>query len=81
MNQTLSSERILADVAEILGCDTSEIGPDENLFDLGMDSVRLMTLTERWRAAGASGLELPDLAEQPELAHWISLLADKRESP
>ncbi|MGW4027344.1 phosphopantetheine-binding protein [Streptomyces sp. NPDC005009] len=78
MNQALSSDRIRADVAEILGCDISEIGPEENLYDLGMDSVRLMTLMERWRSAGAPDLELPDLAECPELAHWTSLLTGER---
>lgn len=79
MNQALSSDRIRSDVADILGCDVSEIGPDDNLFDLGLDSVRLMTLTERWRAAGAPGLELPDLAERPEISYWTGLLTGGKE--
>jgi aryl carrier-like protein len=74
MNQTLSPDRIRADVAELLGCAPDDLAPDENLRDLGLDSVRLMTLVERWRADGAAGLELPDLAERPELAHWTALL-------
>ncbi|GHE53326.1 hypothetical protein GCM10018785_23590 [Streptomyces longispororuber] len=74
MNQTLSPERIRADVAELLDCDPSEIEPEENLIDLGLDSVRIMTLIERWRAAGAAAVEFPDLAERPELAHWTALL-------
>ncbi|MEU4657439.1 phosphopantetheine-binding protein [Streptomyces sp. NPDC023723] len=74
MNQTLSPDRIRADVAELLGCAPADIAPDENLRDLGLDSVRLMTLVERWRAGGAAELELPDLAERPELAHWTALL-------
>ncbi|MGP2441824.1 phosphopantetheine-binding protein [Streptomyces sp. JW3] len=74
MNQTLSPDRIRADVAELLGCAPDDLAPDENLRDLGLDSVRLMTLVERWRAGGAAGLELPDLAERPELAHWTALL-------
>ncbi|EPH43224.1 phosphopantetheine-binding protein [Streptomyces aurantiacus] len=74
MNQTLSPERVRADVAELLGCDPADIGPDDNLFDLGLDSVRIMTLVERWRTEGAAALEFPDLAEQPELAHWTALL-------
>ncbi|MEE1748591.1 MULTISPECIES: phosphopantetheine-binding protein [unclassified Streptomyces] len=74
MQQTLSPERVRADVAELLDCDPAEIAPDENLVDLGLDSVRIMTLVGRWRAAGAVTLDFPDLAEQPELAHWTALL-------
>ncbi|MEE1927574.1 phosphopantetheine-binding protein [Streptomyces sp. TRM 70351] len=74
MSQALSPERVRADVAELLDCDPAELAPDENLFDRGLDSVRIMTLVERWRAAGVGTLEFPDLAEQPELAHWTALL-------
>ncbi|HWU10466.1 MAG TPA: phosphopantetheine-binding protein [Streptomyces sp.] len=77
MNQTLTPERVRADVAELLGCDPAEIEPEENLTDLGLDSVRTMVLIERWRAAGAATLEYPDLAEQPELAHWTELLTGR----
>ncbi|QCX81423.1 Isochorismatase [Streptomyces sp. YIM 121038] len=74
MPQTLSPERIRADVAELLDCDPAEIAPDDNLMDHGLDSVRIMTLIERWRAAGAATVEFPDLAERPELDHWTALL-------
>ncbi|WP_431040561.1 phosphopantetheine-binding protein [Streptomyces sp. P1-3] len=74
MNQPLSPERIRADVAELLDCDPAEIAPEEDLVNLGLDSVRIMTLVERWRADGATTLEFPDLAERPELAHWTALL-------
>lgn len=70
----LSAARVRADVAELLGCSPEEIDPRENLFDRGLDSVRVMSLVERWRAAGATELEFPDLAEQPELGHWLNLL-------
>ena len=74
MNQTLSPERVRADVAELLDCDPAGIAPEENLVDLGLDSVRIMVLVDRWRAAGAAALEFADLAEQPELGHWTELL-------
>ncbi|MFD7715022.1 phosphopantetheine-binding protein [Streptomyces sp. NPDC059814] len=77
MNQTMSPERVRADVAEMLDCDPAEIAPGENLVDLGLDSMRIMVLVERWRAAGAAALEFPDLAEQPELAHWTTLLTGR----
>jgi aryl carrier-like protein len=72
--QTLTPERVRADVAELIGCDPAEIELDDNLNDLGLDSVRTMVLIERWRGAGAETLEYPDLAEQPELGHWTELL-------
>ncbi|MEU6125215.1 phosphopantetheine-binding protein [Streptomyces sp. NPDC047123] len=77
MNQPLSPERVRADIAELLDCDPSEIAPEEDLFDLGLDSVRIMTLVQRWREAGAAALEFPDLAEQPELGHWTALLTGR----
>ncbi|MEV5605001.1 phosphopantetheine-binding protein [Streptomyces sp. NPDC052299] len=75
MSQTLSPDRVRADIAELLGCEPGEIAADENLVDLGLDSMRIMALVERWRAAGATGLEFPDLFERPELGHWQGLLA------
>lgn len=70
---TLTAAQVRADVAELLQSDPSSIALDDNLFDLGLDSVRVMTLIERWRTAGAA-VEFPDLAEQPELGHWQALL-------
>ncbi|MFK4067129.1 phosphopantetheine-binding protein [Streptomyces sp. NPDC029674] len=77
MSQTLSPERVRADIAELLDCEPAEIAPGEDLFDLGLDSVRIMTLVQRWRAAGATALEFPDLAERPELGHWTELLTGR----
>lgn len=71
---TLTDERIRSDIAELLDCAPNEIDPEEDLLDRGLDSVRIMTLVERWRAAGAAGLEFPDLAEEPVLRHWIGLV-------
>ncbi|ATE54235.1 MULTISPECIES: phosphopantetheine-binding protein [Actinosynnema] len=71
--QSLTAERVRADVAEVLGVAPEELAGDADLLDLGLDSVRVMGLVERWRAAGAE-VEFPDLAEQPELAHWTALV-------
>ncbi|GAA0998279.1 hypothetical protein GCM10009551_066680 [Nocardiopsis tropica] len=70
----LTAEQVRADVAELLRCAPHEIADDENLFDRGLDSVRVMTLIQRWRDAGSADIEFPDLAEQPELAHWQRLV-------
>jgi aryl carrier-like protein len=74
MNAELTPERVRADVADLLGCDPAEIDPEEDLLDRGVDSIRLMSLVEMWRGAGAAGLEFADLAEQPVLRHWEKLV-------
>jgi mycobactin phenyloxazoline synthetase len=48
----VSAEAIRAQVAEALGIDASEIDDDVDLVSLGLDSLRLMTLTNAWRKAG-----------------------------
>ncbi|WP_337061770.1 phosphopantetheine-binding protein [Kineococcus sp. G2] len=73
----LTAERLRADVAGLLGCDPADLDADEDLLDRGLDSIRLMTLVERWRRAGAGALEFPDLAEQPVLRRWEELLATR----
>lgn len=72
----LTADTVRADVAELLGRDAEAVAADENLLDAGLDSIRIMSLIERWRAAGAEAVEFPDLAEQPELGHWIALLTE-----
>lgn len=71
-------ERVRADVAELLGCDPATIGPDDDLLDLGLDSVRIMSLVERWRADGSPDLNFPDLADEPVLRRWAELLREAR---
>ncbi|GAA1466673.1 phosphopantetheine-binding protein [Nocardiopsis exhalans] len=66
-------ERVLAEAAHILAEPAEDIDPAENLFDRGMDSVRMMSLMERWRAAGAE-VEFADLAEEPTIQAWVTLL-------
>lgn len=69
-----SLEALHLEVANLLGMPTSDLMPEDNLLDMGLDSIRLMSLLERWKRAGAS-LSFVQLAEQPSLAHWWLLLA------
>lgn len=72
MPAPLTLDRIRADVAELLA-DDLPLGDDENLLDRGLDSIRMMTLIERWSAAGAE-VTFPDLAERPTIGDWWELL-------
>lgn len=72
MNLTLESMR--ADIAAMMHEPPSAVGDDDNLIDLGLDSIRAMALLQRWIAAGAQ-IEFAEFAEKPELGHWWKLIS------
>lgn len=78
-NTPLTLARMRQDIAEMLHEDPSEILDDDNLMDLGLDSMRLMTLASRWREAGAP-MEFADLAADATLAHWWTLVERARQT-
>ncbi|MFI0239265.1 phosphopantetheine-binding protein [Streptomyces sp. NPDC016845] len=74
MTTTLTVEKIRTDVADCLGEDPAAIPVDENLVDYGLDSVRVMTLLERWRRDHGVEASFVDLAEKPAVDAWAQLL-------
>ncbi|WP_433479087.1 amino acid adenylation domain-containing protein [Spirillospora sp. CA-142024] len=60
-------------LAEVLG---ERAEADDNLIELGMDSIRLMQLTGGLRRRGIE-IRFAELAERPTLAQWWELLAEK----
>nr|WGD05657.1 Aryl carrier for DHBA [Streptomyces sp. R818] len=74
MTTTLTVEQIRTDVADCLGEDPADIPVDENLVDHGLDSVRIMTLLERWRRDHGVEASFVDLAEKPAVDAWAALL-------
>jgi bifunctional isochorismate lyase/aryl carrier protein len=69
-------ERMRADVAQALEESPEAIGDHDDLLDRGLDSIRLMSLVESWRAGGTE-LSFIDLAETPTLDAWARLLHDE----
>ncbi|AUX43228.1 isochorismatase [Sorangium cellulosum] len=69
-------DRLRDDVAELLEQPAAAISDRENVLDLGLDSIRLMTLVERWRGAGIE-VTFVELAELPTLAQWWELLSTR----
>lgn len=67
------------DLADVLD-EADGIGPDDNLLDAGMDSVRLMMLTQRWQDAGVD-VDFMSLVQAPTLAEWQRLLAEAPRLP
>lgn len=68
----LTVETMRADIARIIHEDPEEIGLDDNLMDLGLDSMRAMNLILAWSEAGVE-LDFTALAERPTLAGWWAL--------
>ncbi|WP_298014594.1 phosphopantetheine-binding protein [uncultured Castellaniella sp.] len=72
---SLTLERMRADIARMLHESPEDILDDDNLMDLGLDSMRLMKLASQWREAGAR-VEFADLAVEATLGHWWALVSD-----
>ena len=68
-----------AEVAALLAVPASDLPDDDNLLYSGLDSIRLMSLVERWRRAGST-ISFVELAEQPTLRQWWALLATQTET-
>lgn len=72
---TLTLDRMRKDIADVLYVDPSEIGDDDNLPDLGLDSMRLMTLILGWEQAGMR-VDFGALAEYETLGEWWRTISD-----
>lgn len=66
-------DRVRDDIARVLQADPAELTDTDNLIDHGLDSIRLMALVQGWQAAGAP-IVFEQLAEYPEINHWVRLL-------
>lgn len=71
-------EKMRADIAEMIGEEPETIGVDDNLMDLGLDSMRLMNLILLWQEAGVD-LEFGEFAEHFTLGAWWEAV-QKRQS-
>ncbi|WP_131732593.1 non-ribosomal peptide synthetase [Actinomadura formosensis] len=77
MAQSMDAADLRRDVAELLYLSPDELAEDQDLFAMGLDSVRLLALVERWREHGVD-VSLIDLAERPTLAAWSRLITGTR---
>jgi bifunctional isochorismate lyase/aryl carrier protein len=73
-NQGLTLQLVRKQVAELLRESPSTIDDNEDLIDRGLDSIRMMSLVEKWRSRGAE-VTFMRLAEEPTIANWWSLLS------
>ncbi|ASD65702.1 MULTISPECIES: isochorismatase family protein [Pseudoalteromonas] len=74
--QKLSLDSMQEAIAALLCIDVEEVDPEENLLYLGLDSIRVMTLIDQWRAQGID-ITLAELAESTTLNEWYEILVGK----
>ena len=65
-------------VAQLLREPVESIETDEDLLNRGLDSVRIMSLVEKWRREGKE-ITFADLAENPTVVDWYRLLSPQTE--
>ncbi|MEU1177787.1 phosphopantetheine-binding protein [Streptomyces sp. NPDC005820] len=77
MPAPLTPDGFRADLAEYLYQRPDEVDLDQNPLDAGLDSLRITTLMEQWRATGVE-ITFVELAERTSFAQWWQLLAARQ---
>lgn len=70
-----SSRTVRDEVAELLGVSAVDVDPNADLIASGLDSIRMMSLSGRWRKQGIN-VGFAALAANPTVAAWIDLVAE-----
>jgi amino acid adenylation domain-containing protein len=66
-----------ADIAELVGDPRALDRAGGDLIAVGLDSLQVMRLAARWRAAGVP-VSFAELFERPSFAHWSELVAQRQ---
>lgn len=74
---SLTFDQMLSDVAAALDLAPGDLGPNDNLYDLGLDSMRLMNLVLDWQEKGAD-LDFGLLLESQTLGEWWAAVEAQR---
>ncbi|MBX9403241.1 isochorismatase [Lysobacter sp. BMK333-48F3] len=72
-----SLAQLRSELAQIIEVPLDEVGSEDNPFEIGLDSIRLMSLLERW-SAGGERIGLVELAERASVADWWQLIDSRR---
>lgn len=71
-----SAETVHAEVADLLGVTPDALDGDADLIASGLDSIRMMSLSGRWRKQGIN-VGFADLAANPTVTAWAELVAER----
>ena len=77
MPAPLTPEGFRTDLAEFLYLEPDEVDLEENPLYAGLDSLRILTLIERWRETGLD-VSFVELAERTSFAQWWQLLSARQ---
>ncbi|ULE31947.1 non-ribosomal peptide synthetase [Mycobacterium sp. IDR2000157661] len=72
-----SGRTVREEVAELLGVSPETVDPEADLIASGLDSIRMMSLSGRWRKQGID-INFAALAENPTVAAWSTFVAERR---
>ncbi len=75
----ITRDEIRATVAAQLGCLSADVADHDDLIQLGLNSIRMMSLAGGWRKRGA-GITFAELAASPTVDSWHGLLSAEGES-
>lgn len=70
----ISKDEIKATIAAQLGCPATDIADHDDLIQLGLNSIRMMSLAGGWRKRGAD-ITFAELAASPTVESWYELLS------
>ena len=73
----LTFERLREDIAAMIEIDVATVGDDDNLIDLGLDSMRAMNLMLQWSDEGVP-LDFADLAENMSLNDLWAVVQERQ---
>ncbi|SEN20065.1 phosphopantetheine-binding protein [Actinacidiphila rubida] len=65
----VTTDEVRNTVAAVLKVAPGRIGDDTDLVELGLDSLRMMRLTGRWRRSGLT-VDFPTLTAEPTVRAW-----------
>lgn len=68
-----SPSSVRQEVADLLGVPPDALDPDADLIASGLDSIRMMSLSGRWRKQGID-IGFAALAENPTVRAWVELV-------
>lgn len=74
MPSTLSRSRVIDDLVAVLDVAPDDLTDETNLLDAGLDSIRLMSLVEKWRQSGSETVDFAVLASDPVVGAWVEHL-------
>jgi len=71
-----SAQTVRDEVAELLGVPPESLDPEADLIASGLDSIRMMSLSGRWRRQGID-IGFAAMAANPTVAAWERLVAER----